>query len=125
MEESGKPTRLYRIVSGNPPTRDDFLSDRARGKNPPLRPEQARYHDGFSSYRSLAQARKKARAIPALGQFIAAFAVPYAQGVNCERSLRNSPGHFTVYGDPDVLAQNVLALYAVDEDDEQEEDDDV
>lgn len=125
MEDSGKPARLYRIVSHNPPIRDDFLSNRARGKQPPLRPGQAKYYEGFSSYRTLAQARKKARAIPAIGQFIAAFAVPYAQGVDCERSLRNSPGHFTVYGDPDVLAQNVLMLHAVDEDDEREDDDNV
>src|SRR5436190_12539075 len=65
------PGIFYRIVRGNPPTLDDFISNAAKGR--PLRdsdPEARRLWDGISVQATEAQARRRVRQCPALGRYM-------------------------------------------------------
>ena len=60
-----------------------------------------------------AQARRRARQWPALGAYIARVEIPLDESVQVERSLRNSPGHHTVWGDAAALLAWVTQLVPV------------
>jgi hypothetical protein len=91
----------YRVVRSWPPTRADFLSNAAKGQ-PPRGPELARpeLHSGLSMFDDPAP-------------LIQRIAQGVLRGVVCEVViLDNAPiriertlgrGHYTVWGDPDVL----------------------
>ncbi len=104
---------FYRIVKANPPTVADFLSDRAVGRPRPLNPELLRLHDGLSVYATLAQARRKAKAFPVLGGYIAVLRVDDDGPITCERTLQSSSGHHTLWGDAEALLGCVEAVVAV------------
>src|SRR6266849_4946245 len=91
---------FYRIVQTDPPTLADFTSHEARGRLPPDRePETLRLHAGLSVYATLAQARRKTRASPALGDYVAELQIPDDAPITWERTLTSS-GHHTLWGPP-------------------------
>ena len=93
-----------------PPALQDFLSDRARGRPVPRDPELRRLHDGLSVYSTLAQARRKARAFPVLGRFIAVVRRPADASITAERTIPGSAGHHTLWGDAETLLDCVESV---------------
>jgi hypothetical protein len=65
-------------------------------------------------YRTLAQARRKARAFPFLGAYIAAIDLTNVESVVVERTTSSS-GHYTVWGEPAVILRWVVAVEPVEE----------
>lgn len=101
---TGVPT-FYRIVRTDPPSLHDFLSAQQLGKRSPGNdPELQRLQDGLSVYATLAQARRKARASPALGSYVATLDIPDDAHVIYERTLTSS-GHHTLWGDAALLCR--------------------
>ena len=114
----GDARRLYRIVQHDPPTREDFQSNAARGRPLPGEPEFARLHDGLSTFASLDQAARKARQYPMLGRFVAELVISDSSGVRIERTILRSRGHHTVWGTPEMLLGCVVRVQPVDRDEE-------
>jgi hypothetical protein len=105
---------FYRIVQTDPPTLVDFLSDVARGRvRYPLTSEQHQLRSGLSVFNTEAQARRKAQDWPNLGRHIAAVEIPASSAIRFERTLRSSPGHHTLWGDPVDLLACVVAVVPV------------
>ena len=100
---------LHRIVRTNPPTRDDFVSNAAKGLPPPDDSERRAVWGGLSVYSTEAQARRKRRVSPMLGGFIAVLRVPIDGSVRVERTL-GGDGHHTVWGESDELLALVVAV---------------
>ncbi len=63
-------------------------------------------------YGTLAQARRKARGIPELGEFVAEVAVPSGSVARVERTL--GPGHYTVWAEPLDLLRWVASVLPVE-----------
>jgi hypothetical protein len=104
---------VYRIVRTDPPTLADLTSAAALGRPPPRTPELARLYDGLSVFSTERQARNKARDLPVLGTYLAAVALEDGAPVRLERTLRGSPGHHTLWGDPEALRRRVVAVVPV------------
>ena len=100
---------LHRIVRTDPPTQDDFVSNAAEGRPPPADPDRRAVWDGLSVYSTEAQARRKRRASPILGPYIAVLRVPTDGSVRIERTLVGD-GHHTIWGEPDRLLALVVAV---------------
>src|SRR5438067_2493507 len=101
---------LHRITRDDPPTDRDFTSKAALGLlDPDADAETRRLESGLSMYRTLAQARRKARAFPFLGRFVATVRIPTGQSFVTERTTA-SAGHFTVWGNPQALLAYVVAV---------------
>jgi hypothetical protein len=97
----------------DPPTVDDFRSEQAKGRRPRnSEPETLRLWNGISVYRTEAQARRKARALPILGTFIAAVYLAEGVAVRYERTTK-SDGHYTLWGDAHVLLAGVVNVTPV------------
>ena len=112
MAQPPSPRRLYRIVRANPPTLDDFLSDDARGRGSPSEPpEIRRLRSGRSVFQTEAQARRRARAFPVLGRYIAVLEITADSPVQIERTL--GPGHHTAWGAPELVLAYVVAVVPV------------
>ncbi len=114
MHDDARPHLiLHRIVRHVPPTALDFTSKAALGLVHPLADaETRRLESGLSMYRTASQARKKARAFPLLGGYIATVHLPFSDMLAVERTT-TSAGHHTVWGDPDVLLDCVVATEPV------------
>ena len=67
---------FYRTVRADPPTLDDFASNRSKGLPPPDDPERRRLWDGLSCYNTQTQARRNALKRPSLGRYIAELQIP-------------------------------------------------
>jgi hypothetical protein len=98
------------------PTRNDFLSYVELGL--PLMdgsPETRRLAEGISVNATLTQARNRARAIPSLRDrhFVAEFSIPDDAPITSERTGRVR-GHYTLWGDPDLLFRYVIAVFPVE-----------
>ncbi len=96
---------FYRIVWTDPPTQEVFLSHLDRGVV--VRVEDAeirRLASGLSVFRTLGQARRNARKRPPwFGRgHIARIVIPAGKGVIIERAT-NTAGHYTIWGDANVL----------------------
>ena len=105
-------TTFYRVVKTNPPTMDDFLSDRAKGK--PLREGVPHaLWDGLSVFATAAQARSRARRYPQMGRFLAHLALAEAAPLRVERTVPRSRGHHTLWGNPAYLLGCVVAVLPV------------
>jgi hypothetical protein len=102
--------RLYRIIAGPAADRDDFLSDRERGLPP--RRDHPEFWEGVSFWNTFRQARRKALDLPLLGTHVAEVVVE-ARRVRIDRTLPSSPGHHTVWGDPDYLLSRVTRVTRV------------
>jgi len=100
---------FYRIVRSPSPTDADFLSDKARGI-PPRNHESLTLHvwDGISVYRTEAQARRKARDYPFLGDFIAELHIGDETDIRTEKTFGR--GHHTLWGDPAALRVCVVRV---------------
>lgn len=103
---------FYRIVRTYPPSLVDFTSNAALGKRVPTEPELAALWDGLSVQSTLAQARRRRRASPMLGDYIAVLRVPTDGSVRNERTL-SADGHHTLWGDPAVLLALVVSVEPV------------
>lgn len=103
---------FFRIVTSNPPTREDFLSHRALGR-PLTDPARVRQWEGVSVYGTAHQARKKARQYPTLGQYIAELRVPGDAPIEAERT--GSSNHHTLWGTPEALLACVVGTNPVAE----------
>ena len=104
---------FYRIIREGLAAETDFLSDKARGL-PPRNDDPLTIHvwDGISVYRTLAQAQRKARDYPFLGQFIAELDVDIdTPGIRVEKTYGR--GHHTLWGDPATLLRLVVRMFAV------------
>jgi hypothetical protein len=106
---------FYRIVQNNPPTQSDFTSNEARGTPAPnQRSETRRLWRGVSVFATESQARSKARQFPALGRYIARLDLPETAPLVWERTLRNSRGHHTLWGEPQALLALVTVVASVE-----------
>ena len=91
---------FHRIVKHDPPAIEDFQSDREAGRPRPSDRELARLWEGRSMFRTEAQARAKARAVPSFGRIIAQVTIPRGStSIRVERTFPRSRGHHTVWGD--------------------------
>ena len=98
------PNIFYRIVKSAPPTLRDFTSKMELGLVGPHPDDYTAYlESGISTYRTLAQARRKARAFPSLGAFVVAIAIEDGAPIRWERTTR-SAGHHTLWGEPAEIA---------------------
>lgn len=110
--ERAAPIRVHRVIKGPRPTREDFLSDKARNKR--LRDRSAEaiaHHEGFSVWRSETRMRDVARRFPGLGTHIAELELPPGISV---LPFRTDPAHLTVLGDPDALLELVVRVMALE-----------
>ena len=105
---------FYRVVKTDPPTLTDFTSNAARGR--PVRgndPETRRLWDGLSVYATEAQARAKARQLPALGRYVARLELPAGAPVRVERTVPAAGATTPSGATPAVLLRCVVAVVAV------------
>jgi hypothetical protein len=103
---------FYRLVKTNPPELIDVTSNQAIGKALPADPVQAALWDGLSVQNTLAQARRRVRASPMLGRYVAVIRIPLDGTIRFERTL-GAPGHYTLWGDPALLLSLVVSIVAV------------
>lgn len=105
---------FHRITKHDPATRADLMSNLAKGiPHTDDDPERMRLNGGISVFNTEQQARKKAIAYPELGSYVARLEVPEdAPGVRIERTLR-TPGHHTIWADPDQLLEYVVSIVPV------------
>ena len=104
---------FYHVVHTDSPSLVDFLSAQARGRPlPDEEPETVRLHRGVSAYATAAQARRKAKASPPLGKYIARLEIPDDSPITWERTLHSS-GHHTLWGEPTDLVACVVAVEPV------------
>jgi len=107
-------TRLHRIVRSDPPTIRDFTSKVELGSvDPHADPITQRLESELSMYRTLSQARRKARAFPFLGAHIAVIDVTRIGTVILERTT-SSAGHYTLWGAPNDLLSSVVTVEPVE-----------
>ena len=94
---------FYRVVGVNPPERQHFTSNKARGK-PPRGPERddPELWEGLSVYNNEEAARIQAKRIPSLGSYLARLAIPTDSPISYKQTLTN-PAHYTIWGDPEEL----------------------
>jgi hypothetical protein len=99
---------FYRVNQAASATAEDFLSDRGKGKPPRGDdPVSLEVWDGISVFRTRAQARKRARAYPWFGEYIAELRVPEDGSIRYKRTL-SSAGHHTIWGEPEELLALVV-----------------
>ena len=75
-----------------------------------------RLAQGVSVMATLAQARKRARQVPSLRgkRFIAEVRIPDGSAITFARTTK-TPGHYTLWGDPDDMLQCVVSVVPVEE----------
>ena len=83
------------------------MSARALGR-PLLDPDDVkrRLWDGISVYETEDHARRTAARFPRIGNYMARLHVQSMRGIRWERTT-DSPGHYTLWGDPDQIANCV------------------
>src|SRR3954466_13930857 len=103
MIGTGPRRRLYRIIASDPPTRDDFLSYVEVGKELPegATPDVVDRWEGISMYDSEERARAVAIRF-GFGTHIATLDLKDHGRLRIRRTGRR-PGHYTVWGDADVM----------------------
>jgi hypothetical protein len=98
--------RLYRLASDPPETRD--FESRLRLGRRPFTDEWPILHAGASMFVEMSQARSRGRRSPVV---IAEVYLEEGQGLYLAKTL-TSPGHYTVWGDPEVLLHRAHVVYA-------------
>ena len=104
---------LFRIVRSDPPTLADFVSNVELGRPLPRDPEAARLWSGISVNETENQARRRARGVPVLGNYLAELHLDEESFVRIERTTR-SRGHHTVWADPVLLLRSVVRVLPID-----------
>ncbi len=104
---------VYRVIRGPVAVREDFLSDRVRGKRPwDDTSESTRRNEGFSVWASPEGAAAISRRFGhRLGRFVAEVQVP--PGTRLE-PFAAVPDHLTAHGDPDAFVGSVLRVVLVE-----------
>lgn len=103
---------FYRAVRTNPPTREDFMGNEARGitpRRPLVTDEQRRMWAGLSIQSNLDDARANARQHE-VGAFIAQIDIPDGAPITYARTGRK-PGHYTLWGEAGEIAGCVTAVF--------------
>ena len=100
---------FHRIARTNPATLDDFTTNVAKGRPAPDDLIQRAVWDGLSVYSTLAQARRKRLASPAIGNFVAVLRVPLDGSIRIERTL-GGDGHHTLWGEPARMLSFVVSV---------------
>jgi hypothetical protein len=103
VEGSGQV--VYRRLAGASAGPKDFRSDRDRGRPHPD-DEPSIEHAGLSVFDS---ARFAVDVVVRFSVFVAELAVP--GGSQCSIAKTGPPGHYTVWGDPDVLVAAVTKIF--------------
>lgn len=108
------PRMLYRIVEGDPPGTNDFLSYAALGKRPiRLRPETLRLMTGLSMCGSLDAARAKGAGRPWQGTgFIVAIAFPNDGPAVIEQTSADA-AHYTVWCDEHLIRSWIVDIVPI------------
>ena len=77
--------------------------------------EMRRLSEGVSVMATLQQARKRARQVPSLRgkRFVAELVIPDGSPIAWERTTK-TPGHHTLWGDPDVMLGCVVSVSPVE-----------
>jgi hypothetical protein len=114
------PQTFFHLIATETATHPDFLSYVALGH--PLMDdsdETRRLAEGISVNATLQQARARARTVPSLRRhrFAAELSIPDGAPVQFERTGR-ARGHYTLWGDPEILLGYVVATVPVHEADE-------
>lgn len=99
--------RVYRMVKHDPPTEDDFLSDRLLGR-PRGKTDLEADHLGLSVFAEQAQAESMMRRYP---KRIALVRLDPDCGLSLARTFPLVDGHHTIWGEPDVLVHLVESLF--------------
>jgi hypothetical protein len=107
------PARFFRIIGGPQSTLDDYTSNAGFGFGSPSDPKKAALWDGISVFRTLDQARAKAKACPLLGSYVAELVIPSNAPVRWSRTIRRSRGHHTVWGDPAEIRRCEVNIHPV------------
>lgn len=121
---SAEPRRLnmvYRIVWTNPPTLDDVEPNVQRAiPSYVVNDERLHLQTGISVFRTLAQARRTARARrPWMGQgFIAAIELPPDAEFRIERTTK-SAGHYTLWAEALSILEWVVQVLPVSTEEDQ------
>jgi len=105
---------LYHTIRDETPTPNDFLSNVEKGRPLPRDPYRQRLAQGISCWGTLAQAREMAQRFPSQGRFIAEIVLEEQTSLQYERTTA-SEGHWTVWGESDVLIRCIQAVYPVEE----------
>lgn len=107
--------KVYRLIAGPRPAREDFLSDRESGKKPRnVSPEMLRRHQGFSVWMTREGAIAAARRYAALRRqhpFVAEIDLP--DGTRVE-PFAETPDHLTAYGDAAAFVRSTVTVEPVD-----------
>ena len=115
---SGETLRtFYRVVKADPSKLEDFLSNRAKGW-PSRGVEIARPElwEGLSVYDSEANARRKARQVPAIGSYIARVDLPAEASFKYEKT--GGRGHYTLWAEARTLLDNVVEVVPVEQEEQ-------
>jgi hypothetical protein len=105
---------LYRIVRSNPPTLADFVSNVGMGRPLPQDPEAARLWSGISVNETEAQARRRARGLSNLGDYLAELRLEEGPFIRAERTTRSRGHYTTVWADPALLLSRVVRVLPTD-----------
>lgn len=110
---------IYRIVSTNPPTEDDYRTYEQMGRALGLKSDlQKRMARGYSCFVSLSKARNRAKGLPWRGDaFIAAYVLADDAVYDLQQTgIRAS--HYTVWCDASVLKQALKSVVPIRESDD-------
>jgi hypothetical protein len=106
---SGMVLTLYRAVAEDPPTSEDFASNKAKGK-PRRDIESEEVWSGISVYDTKERCRKKAAQF-GLGTHIAELTIPADAPI--QRGAIGRGGHCTLWGEPEDFLAYVTAIVPV------------
>ncbi|MCA1666354.1 MAG: hypothetical protein LC793_02930 [Thermomicrobia bacterium] len=111
LDDRGTVIRLYYLVRGDPPLADEFLSRAARGLPVSSDPVAERWAAGVSMNATPDQVRATAaRFVRTRWRFIATLELPTnGQQIQIQRTS-GSLGHFTIWGDPEILQRYVITI---------------
>jgi len=91
-----------------PPAMEDFYAYQALGIQPlNAEPATLRLASGVSVYATITQARRRARAMPWLGRYLASLEIHEDRPIAYERTDRRARGHFSLWGEPAELLASV------------------
>lgn len=115
------PERLYRIVRGNPPTEDEFLSNwvirerdfvaRRWPRSVPQDGDALHMWSGLSTYDNAEAAREQTRRYH-LGDFLAVLRVEPNTGIRVEQTSRRAD-HYTLWGTAVALLATTTGVQPV------------
>lgn len=112
---SAEERRFYRLVRVKDVRRDDLASNTELERVPrrPLSREQQDLWDGLSVFESIELAVAHYRRSRQLGRYALEISLRPTDALRMRRTT-DTPGHWTIWADTDVLVSRVTAIIAVD-----------